>query len=239
MSERTQPVYETKVEDDIVYVGDEPNTRRRKGLLPDVPSGRRRRIMTDHHDHDHDHEDHSDVPDAIALRAKALQSLLVEKGLVEQPVLDRLADQMEHQVGPHLGARAVAKAWVDEDFRGQLLADARAAVKSIGVGGWRHGARLVALANGPGVHNVVVCTLSCYPMPLLGPPPSYKSPVPSRTVMDPRSVLAEFGTVLPEETEVRVWDSTAATRYLVVPNDRTAHRAGRTSDSPPWSRATR
>ena len=178
--------------------------------------------MTDHqhHDHDHDHDDHSDVPDAIALRAKALQSLLVEKGLVEQPALDRLVDEMEHQVGPHLGARAIAKAWVDDDFREQLLADARAAVESIGIGGWRHGARLVALANGPGVHNVVVCTLcSCYPMPLLGPPPVwYKSaPYRSRTVVDPRSVLTEFGTVIPENTEVRVWDSTAETRYLVVP----------------------
>lgn len=171
-------------------------------------------------EHDHDHDDHSDVPDAIALRAKALQSLLVQKGLVEQSALDRLVDEMEHQVGPHLGARAIAKAWVDDDFREQLLADGRAAVETMGVGGWRHGARLVALANAPGVHNVVVCTLcSCYPMPLLGPPPVwYKSaPYRSRAVMEPVSVLAEFGTVLPEGTEVRVWDSTAETRYLVVP----------------------
>ncbi len=187
--------------------------------------------MTDDHDHDHDHNDHdhndedndhghSDVPDTITLRARALQSLLVDKGLVEQSVLDRLVDEMEHQVGPHLGARAVAKAWVDDEFYEQLLADGRAAVESIGVGGWRHGARLVAVANTPGVHNVVVCTLcSCYPMPLLGPPPVwYKSaPYRSRAVIDPRSVLSEFGTVLADGTEIRVWDSTAETRYLVVP----------------------
>ena len=178
----------------------------------------------DGHDHDghddHDHADHSDVPERIALRAKALQSLLVEKGVLDQSVLDGLVDEMEHQVGPHLGARVVARAWLDDHFREQLLTDGRGAVESIGVSGWRHLARLVALANTPGVHNLVVCTLcSCYPTPLLGPPPVwYKSaPYRSRAVIDPRSVLAEFGTELPADTEVRVWDSTAETRYLVVP----------------------
>lgn len=171
-------------------------------------------------DHDHDHDHHSDVPDPIALRARALQSLLLDKGLLEQSVLDGLLDEIEHQVGPHLGARAIAKAWVDEGFSEQLLTDARVAVESIGIGGWRHGARLVAVANTADVHNVVVCTLcSCYPMPLLGPPPVwYKSaPYRSRAVIDPRGVLAEFGTQLADDTEIRVWDSTAETRYLVVP----------------------
>jgi nitrile hydratase len=178
----------------------------------------------DHHhhadDHQHDEHEHSDVPSDVALRAKALQSLLVEKGIVDQAVLDRFVEEVEHEIGPHLGARVVAKAWVDPDFRQRLLSDARVAVESLGIEGWRHGARLVALPNDAEVHNVVVCTLcSCYPIPLLGPPPVwYKSaPYRSRAVMDPRGVLAEFGTVLPDSVDVRVWDSTAETRYLVVP----------------------
>jgi nitrile hydratase len=172
-----------------------------------------------HHDDDDDHG-HSDVPAPIALRVKALQSLLVEKGVIEQATIDELIDRYEHRVGPHTGAAVVAQAWVDEEFRARLLHDGVEAVESMGVHGWRHGARLVALENTPEVHNVVVCTLcSCYPTPLLGPPPVwYKSaPYRSRAVIDPRSVLAEFGTTISDEVEVRVWDSNSEVRYLVIP----------------------
>jgi len=173
------------------------------------------------HDHDdHDDDDHSDVPAPIALRVKALQSLLVERGVIEQAAIDELVDRYEHRVGPHTGAAVVARAWVDEEFRARLLSDGVATVESLGVGGWRHGTRLVALENTPEVHNVVVCTLcSCYPSALLGPPPVwYKSaPYRSRVVIDPRSVLAEFGTTVADDVEVRVWDSNSEVRYLVIP----------------------
>ncbi len=176
------------------------------------------------HDHNDDHgdddHDHSDVPAPIELRVKALQSLLVEKGVIEQATIDELVDRYEHRVGPHTGAGVVARAWVDEAFRARLLRDGVEAVESMGVRGWRHGARLVALQNTPEVHNVVVCTLcSCYPTPLLGPPPVwYKSaPYRSRVVIDPRSVLAEFGTAVSDNVEVRVWDSNSEVRYLVIP----------------------
>ena len=177
----------------------------------------------DHHDHhhdDHDHDGHSDVPAEVALRAKALQSLLIEKGLIEADSVDRIVEAYETRIGPHLGAKVVARAWVDDAFRARLLADGTAAAESLGIGGWRHGARLVAVENTPEVHNVVVCTLcSCYPLPLLGPPPVwYKSaPYRSRVVMDPRSVLAEFGTEVDPDVEVRVWDSNSEVRYLVLP----------------------
>jgi nitrile hydratase len=177
-----------------------------------------------HHDHDgqHDHDGHeqSDVPSEVALRAKALYTLLVDKGLVAADSIDRIVDAYEHRIGPHLGAKVVARAWVDEDFRRRLLEDATAAVAELGIGGFRHGARLVAVENTDEVHNLVVCTLcSCYPGQLLGPPPVwYKSaPYRSRAVMDPRRVLAEFGTTVPDGTEVRVWDSNSEVRYLVVP----------------------
>ncbi|HUF44115.1 MAG TPA: nitrile hydratase subunit alpha [Aestuariivirgaceae bacterium] len=154
-----------------------------------------------------------------SLRVKALESLLVEKGYVEPEALDRLIDTYEHKVGPRNGARVVARAWADAEFKRWLLADATAAIASLGYTG-RQGEHMVARENTGDVHNMVVCTLcSCYPWPVLGLPPVwYKSaPYRSRAVLEPRQVLAEFGVVLPEDTEVRVWDSTAEIRYLVVP----------------------
>jgi nitrile hydratase len=171
----------------------------------------------DHHDHDHEHGQHP--PSDIELRVKALESLLVEKGLVDPAALDAIVDHYEHKVGPRNGARVVARAWSDPAFRERLLADATAAIAELGYTG-RQGEHIVALENGPGVHNMVVCTLcSCYPWPVLGLPPVwYKSaPYRSRAVIDPRGVLAEFGVQLAEEVEVRVWDSTAEVRYLVIP----------------------
>ena len=168
--------------------------------------------MTDH--------DHHDMPSDAALRTQALESLLVEKGLVDPAALDAIVDYYETQVGPRNGARVVARAWTDPDYRARLLDDASAAIAEFGFTG-RQGEDMVALENTDAVHNVVVCTLcSCYPWPVLGLPPVwYKSaPYRSRTVIDPRGVLAEFGVSLPDETEVRVWDSTAELRYLVVPN---------------------
>jgi nitrile hydratase subunit alpha len=154
-----------------------------------------------------------------ALRVKALESLLVEKGYVDPEALDRLIDTYEHKVGPRNGARVVARAWADRDFRQRLLDDGTAAIASLGYSG-RQGEHIVALENTQRIHNMVVCTLcSCYPWPVLGLPPTwYKSaPYRSRAVLEPRAVLAEFGVVVPEDTEVRVWDSTAEIRYLVVP----------------------
>ncbi len=173
----------------------------------------------DHHDHDHHHDHEQEPPSDIALRVKALESLLVEKGLVDPAALDAIVDYYEHRVGPRNGARVVARAWTDPAYRQRLLQDATAAIAELDFTG-RQGEHMVAVENGPDVHNVVVCTLcSCYPWPVLGLPPVwYKSaPYRSRVVIDPRGVLAEFGTVLPDETEVRVWDSTAEVRYLVIP----------------------
>jgi len=150
---------------------------------------------------------------------KALESLLVEKGLVDPAALDAIVDHYEHKVGPRNGARVVAKAWADPEYRRRLRADATAAIGELGYTG-RQGEHMVALFNEPGVHNMVVCTLcSCYPWPVLGLPPVwYKSaPYRSRAVIDPRGVLDEFGVALPDEVEVRVWDSTAEVRYLVIP----------------------
>lgn len=177
----------------------------------------------DHHDHDHghdhDHDHEQEPPSDIALRVKALESLLVEKGLVDPAALDAIVDHYETKVGPRNGARVVAKAWTDPAYRARLLEDATAAIAELDFTG-RQGEHMIAVENGPGVHNLVVCTLcSCYPWPVLGLPPVwYKSaPYRSRVVIDPRGVLAEFGTELPAETEVRVWDSTAEVRYLVIP----------------------
>lgn len=170
-----------------------------------------------HHDHEHDHE--QEPPSDIALRVKALESLLVEKGLVDPAALDAIVDHYEHKVGPRNGARVVARAWSDPAYRARLMDDATAAIAELDFTG-RQGEHMVAVENGPGVHNLVVCTLcSCYPWPVLGLPPVwYKSaPYRSRAVIDPRGVLAEFGTELPEDVEVRVWDSTAEVRYLVIP----------------------
>jgi nitrile hydratase len=169
----------------------------------------------DAHDHDHGQEPPSDM----ALRVKALESLLVEKGIVDPAALDAIIDTYEHKVGPRNGAKVVAKAWVDPAYRQRLRADATAAIAELGFMG-RQGEHMVAVENTPQVHNLVVCTLcSCYPWPVLGLPPVWYKAAPyrSRAVIDPRGVLAEFGTELPDGVEVRVWDSTAEIRYLVVP----------------------
>lgn len=169
----------------------------------------------DHHDHNHEQE----PPAEIALRVKALESLLVEKGLVDAAALDAIVDHYEHKVGPRNGARVVARAWSDPAYLARLREDATAAIAELGFTG-RQGEHMVAVENAPGLHNLVVCTLcSCYPWPVLGLPPVwYKSaPYRSRAVSDPRGVLREFGTELPEDTEIRVWDSTAEVRYLVIP----------------------
>jgi len=171
----------------------------------------------DHHDH-HDHDHGSELSDTQR-RVRALETILVEKGYVDPAALDELVETYETKVGPHNGARVVAKAWADPEYRTWLFSDSGAAIASLGYGG-RQGENIVALENTPDVHNMVVCTLcSCYPWPVLGLPPVwYKSaPYRSRAVSDPRGVLRDFGVELPEETEVRVWDSTAEVRYLVVP----------------------
>lgn len=172
------------------------------------------------HDHDHDHDHaHQTVPSDLTLRVKALESLLVEKGLVDPAALDALIDTYEHKVGPRNGARVVARAWVDPDYKQRLLTDATAAIAELDYTG-RQGEHMQVVENTPQRHNLVVCTLcSCYPWPVLGLPPVwYKSaPYRSRAVMDPRGVLREFGLDLPPDVEVRVWDSTAELRYLVLP----------------------
>jgi nitrile hydratase subunit alpha len=171
-----------------------------------------------HAGHSHDHE-HQAVPSDPTLRVKALESLLVEKGLVDPAALDALVDGFEHKLGPRNGARVVARAWVDAVFKERLLADATAAIAELGFAS-HQGERIVALENTPKVHNLIVCTLcSCYPWPLLGLPPRwYKSaPYRSRAVIDPRGVVREFGLALPADTEVRVWDSTSEVRYIVLP----------------------
>jgi nitrile hydratase len=170
----------------------------------------------DHHDHDDDHG--SELSD-MQLRTRALQTILIEKGYVEQAAIDELIEIYEKKIGPRNGAQVVAKAWTDPQFRKWLLEDGTAAIGSLGFGG-RSGNHLVALENTSSVHNMVVCTLcSCYPWAVLGLPPLwYKSaPYRSRTVADPRSVLHDFGIELPKDTEIRVWDSTAELRYLVLP----------------------
>ncbi len=170
-------------------------------------------------EHTHAHgDDHSEL-DEMDLRVRALESVLTEKGYIEPAALDALIDTYQTRIGPRNGARVVAKAWVDPAFRDWLLADATAAIASLGYTG-RQGEHMVAVANSDEQHHMVVCTLcSCYPWPVLGLPPTwYKSaPYRSRAVRDPRGVLADFGTVLPETTRIRIWDSTAEVRYLVIP----------------------
>jgi nitrile hydratase len=170
------------------------------------------------HSHGQDH-DHQVVPNDMTLRVKSLESLLVEKGLVDRAALDVLVDLYEHKIGPRNGARIVAKAWTDPAYKQRLLTDADAAIAEFGFGG-QQGEHMVVLENTPKIHNMVVCTLcSCYPWPVLGLPPVwYKSaPYRSRSVIDPRGVLQEFGLELPDDVEVRVWDSTAELRYMVLP----------------------
>ena len=162
---------------------------------------------------------HQDLPSDVELRVKSLESLLVEKGLVDRAALDALVDTYKHKVGPRNGARVVARAWVDPAFKERLLANGTAAIGEFGYSG-NQGADIRVVENTAKVHNLVVCTLcSCYPWPVLGLPPVwYKSaPYRSRAVIDPRGVLREMGTELPLEVEVRVWDSTAEQRYLVLP----------------------
>jgi nitrile hydratase subunit alpha len=174
----------------------------------------------DHSDHHHDEGEHQQAPPSdLTLRVAALESLLVEKGLVDPAALDALVETYEHRIGPRNGAKVVARAWVDPAYRARLLTDATAAIAELGFGGLQ-GEHMVAVENTPQVHNLVVCTLcSCYPLPILGLPPVwYKSaPYRSRAVLDPRGVLEEFGLTLAPETEIRVWDSTAEIRYLVIP----------------------
>jgi len=182
------------------------------------------------HAHQHDHE-HQAVPSDPALRVKALESLLVEKGLVDRAALDALVDAYENKIGPRNGARVVARAWVDAAYKARLLADANDAMADFGFIS-RQGDRMVVVENTPTVHNLIVCTLcSCYPWPVLGLPPVwYKSaPYRSRAVIDPRGVLHEFGLELGENVEVRVWDSTAELRYLVLP-ERPAGTEGLTEE---------
>jgi nitrile hydratase len=170
------------------------------------------------HDHQQDH-DHQVVPSDMALRVKALESLLVEKGMVDPATLDAVVEAYERKIGPRNGARVVARAWKDSAYRQRLLADGTAAITELGYGG-SQGEHMVVLENTPKVHNLVVCTLcSCYPWPVLGLPPVwYKSaPYRSRAVIDPRGMLKEFGLDLGEDVEIRVWDSTADIRYLVLP----------------------
>ncbi|HSL68740.1 MAG TPA: nitrile hydratase subunit alpha, partial [Longimicrobiales bacterium] len=169
-------------------------------------------------DHEHDH-DHGSELSEMQLRVRALETILTEKGYVDPAALDLIVEAYETRIGPHNGARVVAKAWSDPGFKQALLADATKAVASLGLVS-RVGDHLIAVENTPQRHNMIVCTLcSCYPWEVLGLPPVwYKSaPYRSRAVADPRGVLADFGVTLPKDTEIRVWDSTAETRFLVLP----------------------
>ncbi len=166
----------------------------------------------------HDHDDHSHL-DEMDLRVRALQTVLTEKGYIDPAALDVLIDTYQTKIGPQNGARVVAKAWSDPAFHDWLQSDATAAIASLGYTG-RQGEHMVAVFNTPAQHHLVVCTLcSCYPWPVLGLPPTwYKSaPYRSRAVRDPRGVLADFAVTLPDDTAIRVWDSTAEVRYLVIP----------------------
>jgi nitrile hydratase len=174
---------------------------------------------THDHSHDHGHEEHTHPPSDLELRVKALESLLVEKGLVDPSAMDAIIETYEHKVGPRNGAKVVGKAWLEPEFRDWLLRDASAAVASLGFEG-RQGEHLKVVENTQTTHNLVVCTLcSCYPWTVLGLPPSwYKSaPYRARAVSEPRAVMAEFGTQLAEDVVINVWDSTAELRYLVLP----------------------
>ena len=175
-----------------------------------------------HHDHDHDHKHddaHSHLPSDPELRVKAIETLLLGKGLIDSKTLDELIDTYENKIGPQNGAKVVAKAWVDESYKKRLLEDATAAIRELSYQG-RQGENMVVVENTPDIHNVVVCTLcSCYPWPVLGIPPTwYKSDeYRSRTVREPRKVLSEFGLNVDPKVKVKVWDSTAELRYLVLP----------------------
>jgi len=187
-------------------------------------------MPADDHEHEHEHEDHSELS-AIAARVRALESVLIDKGYVDPGALDAIIETYQHEIGPRNGARVVARAWTDPDYLERLRSDATAALAELGYGG-RQGEHMVVVENTDDIHHVVVCTLcSCYPWPVLGLPPVwYKSPAyRSRVVIDPRTVLAEFGTELADDVQVRVWDSTAELRYLVIPQ-RPAGTDGLTED---------
>ena len=169
-------------------------------------------------DDDHDSHPH-EVPSDTALRVRALESLLVEKGLVDPAALDAIIETYEHKIGPKNGASVVARAWSDSAYKERLMSDATAAIAELGYTG-RQGEHMMVVENTPQVHNLVVCTLcSCYPWPVLGLPPVWykSSPYRSRAVIDPRGVLREFGLEIPADVEIRVWDSTSEIRYLVLP----------------------
>ena len=171
-----------------------------------------------HHDHEHDHA-HSHLPSDPELRVKAIETLLLSKGLIDPNTLDELIDTYENNIGPQNGAKVVAKAWVDEDYKKRLLEDATSAIRELSYQG-RQGENMVVVENTPEIHNVVVCTLcSCYPWPVLGIPPTwYKSDeYRSRAVREPRKVLSEFGLNIDSKVQIKVWDSTAELRYLVLP----------------------
>jgi nitrile hydratase subunit alpha len=175
-------------------------------------------VVNSEHEHHHDH-DHTEPPSDLALRVKALESLLIEKGLVDPAAVDAIIDTYETRVGPRNGAKVVARAWSDPSFKRWLFEDATAAIASMSYTG-RQGEHMTVVENTLQVHNLVVCTLcSCYPWPVLGLPPVwYKSaPYRARAVAQPREVLGEFGTELGEDVEIRVWDSTSEVRYLVLP----------------------
>jgi nitrile hydratase subunit alpha len=179
----------------------------------------------DHHHHDHGHghhhhhgEGHASELSEMEIRVRALETILAQKGYVDPAALDEIVETYEKRIGPHIGAKLVARAWVDEDFKKELLKDVASASERIGL--TEIGSHVIALENKPSVHHVVVCTLcSCYPWAVLGLPPTwYKSyAYRSRVVKEPRKVLADFGTTLPDTTEIRVWDSTAETRFIVIP----------------------
>jgi nitrile hydratase len=171
------------------------------------------------HDHDHDHGHHERPASRSELRARALEALLVERGLVSTDAIDAVVEYYENDVGPQNGARVIARAWVDPDYRARLLSDGSSAIAELGFGGVE-GEHMVVVENTPDVHNVIVCTLcSCYPWPVLGLPPSwYKSEAyRARVVAEPRRVLSEFGLELDPDVDLRVWDSSAEVRYLVLP----------------------
>ena len=171
-----------------------------------------------HHDHEHDHA-HSHLPSDPELRVKAIETLLLSKGLIDPNTLDELINTYENNIGPQNGAKVVAKAWVDKDYKKRLLEDATSAIRELSYQG-RQGENMVVVENTPETHNVVVCTLcSCYPWPVLGIPPTwYKSDeYRSRAVREPRKVLSEFGLNIDSKVQIKVWDSTAELRYLVLP----------------------
>ena len=174
--------------------------------------------ITDDHHHQHDHA-HSHLPSDPELRVKAVETLLLNKGLIDSKTLDELIDTYENRIGPKNGAKVVAKAWVDPEYKKRLLNDATSAIRELSYQG-RQGENMVVVENTPETHNIIVCTLcSCYPWPVLGIPPTwYKSDeYRSRTVREPRKVLLEFGLPLDPKVQIKVWDSTAEIRYLVLP----------------------